>query len=429
MRRRCSAIAGLMSALLMVGPFLDFAHAQGPIYLEIVAEQDYDSPDPLAPFDILFVLHTNGNPVQGLVIPMQLRFTNGNIVGVMHEYPGGDAAVIWSSSSMVAFESRWLNESYGGDPTSPDTMLLGLTSFGAPWKGAGEIFRIHVTPSDTGAITFDTLGHQLTGDFHKPTYFDLWGGVYPDGQLWNPTIHVPPQPGDVRLRVTTHTGTDTIFFGNPATIHVRMDAAGHELSGVSMVFRWTFTNGNILGSISQGAGQVTFSDAVLSAFESVSWNGFNGSPTDTSLVGLVDFNGEGYSTDDVAWSVTFNPTDTGTVLIYSGLDFTVPPICCGSSATDTADDDIPISWMPVRIPVVPCPYPLMGDVTQDGQLTSSDLIYFINYLFKSGPAPLPDRSVGDTNCSGGLTGADIIVLVNYIFKSGAPPCACIVRRI
>ena len=428
MRRRCSTIAGLMSALLMVGPFLDGAHAQGPIYLEIVADQDYSSPDPLAPFDIRFLLYANGHLIQGLQIPMELKFSNGNIVGIMDEYPNGQAQLVWSPAGQSTFASRGLNFLWGANPTSPDTMLVFATSFGSPWKGSGELFRIRIHPTDTGSIRFDTLTQWINPELRFVEVYDPLGGVQAV-QTVRSIIYVPPRPGDVRLRVTTHTGTDTIFFGNPATIHVRMDAAGHELSGVSMVFRWTFTHGNILGPISQGAGQVTFSDAVLSAFESVSWNGFNGSPTDTSLVGLVDFNGEGYSTDDLAWSVTFNPTDTGTLLIYSGFDFTVPPICCGSSATDTADDDIPISWMPVRIPVVPCPYPLMGDVTQDGQLTSSDLIYFINYLFKSGPAPLPDRSVGDTNCSGGLTGADIIVLVNHIFKSGAPPCACIVRRI
>jgi hypothetical protein len=425
-RNRAALISRLIlfvSAIVMTGT----ARAQGPIYLEIVAEQDHTSPDPLAPFDVLFILYANGNPIQGMDLPSQLMFTNGNIVGAIDEYPNGDAQVIWSPVSLTTFASR-VAYSVGANPAGPDTLRAGLVSFGPAWKGTGELFRIHVTPTDTGTVKFDTLGHNFL-EFGNPTYFDPQGGVYSNDVLWNPTIHVPPQPGAVRLRVSTHTGTDTIFFGNPATIYVRLDAAGHELTGVSMVFRWSFTNGNIMGPMSQGAGQVQFGSEVLDAFESVSWNYLNGSPTDTSLVGLIDFDGEGYSADTVAWSVTFNPTDTGTILIHSGFDFTVPPICCGSSATDSAGSDVPVSWMPVRIPVVPCPYPLMGDVTQDGRLTSSDLIYFINYLFKSGPAPLPDRSIGDTNCSGGLTGADLIVLVNHIFKSGAPPCACIVRRI
>jgi hypothetical protein len=71
----------------------------------------------------------------------------------------------------------------------------------------------------------------------------------------------------------------------------------------------------------------------------------------------------------------------------------------------------------------------MGDVNVDGIVNASDLIYMVNYIFKSGPDPLPERSAGDVNCSGGLGATDIIYLVNYIFKSGAPPCACFVRRI
>lgn len=407
---------------------LETAHAEEPIYLEIVPEQDHSSSDPLAPFDVLFILHSNGNPIQGMDIPEQILFSNGNILGVLAEQPNGNSQVIWSPTSISTFASRGFNTHFGQNPTSPDTMAMGLVSFGPAWKGTGEIFRIRVTPTDTGTIKFNPFPCCFL-EFNEPTYFDPLGGTYSSSELLNPTILVPPQPGDVRLRATTHTGTDTIFFGPPATIYFRMDAAGNEIAGAAMVFRWSFTNGNIIGPIPQESNQVVFSDAVLDAFESVSWNGFNGGPTDTSLVGLVDFDGDGYAADEVAWSVTFTPSDTGTILIHSGTDFTVPPMCCGSSANDSDAQDLPISWIPVRIPVVPCPYNLMGDVNQDDVLTSSDLITFINYLFKSGPPPLPDRSIGDANCSGGLTGADVIVLVNYIFKGGTPPCACIVRRI
>jgi hypothetical protein len=71
----------------------------------------------------------------------------------------------------------------------------------------------------------------------------------------------------------------------------------------------------------------------------------------------------------------------------------------------------------------------MGDVNQDQVLSSADIIYSVNYTFKSGPDPLPGRSVGDVNCSGGVSGADIIWMVNHIFKGGPEPCPCIVQRI
>jgi hypothetical protein len=65
---------------------------------------------------------------------------------------------------------------------------------------------------------------------------------------------------------------------------------------------------------------------------------------------------------------------------------------------------------------------LSGDANESGQITSSDVIYLVNYMFKSGPAPLPVAASGDINCDRSLSSADIIVLVNYVFKSGQEPC-------
>jgi len=65
---------------------------------------------------------------------------------------------------------------------------------------------------------------------------------------------------------------------------------------------------------------------------------------------------------------------------------------------------------------------LTGDATQDGTLTSSDIIYLVNHVFKSGPAPNPIPRVGDVNCDGVVTSADIIYMVIFVFKSGPSPC-------
>jgi hypothetical protein len=69
-----------------------------------------------------------------------------------------------------------------------------------------------------------------------------------------------------------------------------------------------------------------------------------------------------------------------------------------------------------------CPIAISGDVNVNGTVTSADIIYLVNHIFKGGAAPLPCPASGDVNCSGALTSADIISLVNYVFKGGAPPC-------
>ena len=63
---------------------------------------------------------------------------------------------------------------------------------------------------------------------------------------------------------------------------------------------------------------------------------------------------------------------------------------------------------------------LPGDANADGNFTSSDIIFLVNYVFKSGPATsVPGH--GDVNCSGAVTSADIIHMVNFMFKGGCPP--------
>lgn len=64
-----------------------------------------------------------------------------------------------------------------------------------------------------------------------------------------------------------------------------------------------------------------------------------------------------------------------------------------------------------------------GDISNDGVVTSADVITMVNSLFKCGICyPYPVFAAGDINCSGTRNTSDIIALVNYVFKGGAPPC-------
>ena len=64
-----------------------------------------------------------------------------------------------------------------------------------------------------------------------------------------------------------------------------------------------------------------------------------------------------------------------------------------------------------------------GDANGDKELTVSDVVYLINYLFKGGPKPVPELVVGDANCDGSESVSDVIYLINYLFKGGpAPGC-------
>lgn len=62
-----------------------------------------------------------------------------------------------------------------------------------------------------------------------------------------------------------------------------------------------------------------------------------------------------------------------------------------------------------------------GDVNQDGVLELQDIVYLINYVYKSGPAPLPFVDQGDVNGDGNVGLFDIVFLINYVYKSGPTP--------
>jgi hypothetical protein len=64
---------------------------------------------------------------------------------------------------------------------------------------------------------------------------------------------------------------------------------------------------------------------------------------------------------------------------------------------------------------------ISGDVTGDGSIDITDLIYIVKYMFQDGPAPRIMRQA-DVNASGGPVDiSDLIYLVSYMFQGGPPP--------
>ncbi len=67
------------------------------------------------------------------------------------------------------------------------------------------------------------------------------------------------------------------------------------------------------------------------------------------------------------------------------------------------------------------PY-ICGDANGDGDVNVGDAVFLINYVFKSGPAPVP-LEAGDANWDGDVNVADAVFVINYVFKGGpAPEC-------
>jgi len=60
----------------------------------------------------------------------------------------------------------------------------------------------------------------------------------------------------------------------------------------------------------------------------------------------------------------------------------------------------------------------IGDANIDNGINVGDAVYLINYVFKSGPAPVAWKA-GDANCDGLVNVGDAVRLINHVFK-GAP---------
>ena len=73
-------------------------------------------------------------------------------------------------------------------------------------------------------------------------------------------------------------------------------------------------------------------------------------------------------------------------------------------------------------------YILEGDINSDSLTNILDLTFFVDYIFRGGPAPVPFM-LGDANCNGtAMQITDLTYLVDYIFRGGLPTCHIILRH-
>lgn len=88
---------------------------------------------------------------------------------------------------------------------------------------------------------------------------------------------------------------------------------------------------------------------------------------------------------------------------------------CSFTATDVCGGEN-VGEMTILVGPLFC-----GDNTGEGEVTISDVIMLIHWLYKAGEPPDP-LCKGDANCDGVVDVGDVVRLLNYLFKFGNAPC-------
>ncbi|MDH3891660.1 MAG: hypothetical protein OEV49_11300 [candidate division Zixibacteria bacterium] len=75
--------------------------------------------------------------------------------------------------------------------------------------------------------------------------------------------------------------------------------------------------------------------------------------------------------------------------------------------------------------IASCCQGMRGNIDCDpsGEITISDLIYLVTYMFSDGPAPI-DMATADFGDDGSADITDLIYIVEYMFRDGPAPPAC-----
>jgi N-acetylmuramoyl-L-alanine amidase len=247
-------------------------------------------------------------------------------------------------------------------PETPETYFA--SPYSSVWRD-GETWRIVFLPYQYIGGVIDTFHHCR----------ELETGIYSTNPGLSYTV---PQ-------CSTHTIIG-YYRGGPYEANLFMPDGGEEwLVGDSGLILWWQTD--------SGLDTTTLIDIFLDR------NGGQGGYGEILFTGISIQDGLG-----IFWQVTGPASNKCRIKI-------VAHDCVDNTATDVSSYNFTI-----RFPNI------LGDVNTDGIVSISDVVYLINYLFKSGPGFEPFWK-GDTNGDCKVSLGDIVYLINYLTKGGpAPVC-------
>ncbi len=226
----------------------------------------------------------------------------------------------------------------------------------------------------------------------------------------------PPLFADPGLSDSVWMESDTMVVGIASSISVGL-VHDEPLTGMAISLEW---DGDVILTVDMHLNKSEFS----AYFDSIEWyNHYRNPSADGVNPDTFQFYCWRFGADVISLPAGKETIITMDVTPQSAgnADFRLVSWFNGSSSMLTAEDHAAIlpSLSSGHITVLPY---LSGDASHDGVIDIGDVVYLINYLYKSGSAPNPLES-GDANCDQIVDVGDVVFLINYLFKTGpAPSC-------
>lgn len=355
-----------------------------------------------------------------------------------------------------------------------DTLTLLVTGFDA--DGTIPILSAHMSGLETlapnmtftdnldgtGALVFIPDYTQGASASNPQDYFIVFratDAAYTDVYQEDATVTVgvidrnqPPV-----ISFPTGAGPHTIFEGEPLSFFVSVSDNDPILSSPTIVAQNVPVNASFSISAGASSGEFRFTPDFLQAgIYTVRFIGIDDrAAADTAevLITVLDAGNQ---------APTFGPTayETDTLLIPTGHGYEIVlapydpesdsmtveayPMIPGATWGQNADGTWSYYFSPdssqvgsiFEVTFVATDYPglasatltvhprvvafLRGDLDSDNVYTVNDLSYFIDYLFREGPAPLV-VDAADTDANGAITINDLSLLIYYMFRNGPQP--------
>lgn len=259
-------------------------------------------------------------------------------------------------------------------------------------RGAAQLGEVEDYPKGTSFEPFH--GWHYGYDYFSPSTWPTWSypGIYEPTGTTAPTISI-----------------NTPWWWNCYTFPPPVESYrfGIALPTNFLDQGWSITDVSFREYSATGGGTL---QATLTPDENISAELNGDFPMDDGTVWF------GYTLEN------YTLPDTTMVLF---TEITGPPTWSGFVAGDfhfIAGDTL-YGWSPepyIDVPVSAGEY-VCGDSDGNGNVSITDAVHIINYIFGGGPAPIP-LEAADADCNGNVAITDAVYIINFIFGGGPAPC-------